>query len=86
MTRHPEALAEVVLARIYLFCDTIMLITEPSFMIKLTSRDRAQSSAAIPLPTAILVPKIRLPAELAKAAHVAEITKILDVEGSLSGG
>jgi hypothetical protein len=85
MTRHPEALAEVVLAPIYLF-DAITSIMEPSFMIKLTSRDRVPSSAAIPLPTAILVPKIRLPAELAKAAHVAEITKILDVEGSLSGG
>jgi hypothetical protein len=45
----------------------------------------SQVSAAIRLPTTILVRKIRLPGARPNRAHVTDITEVLDVEASLLG-
>jgi hypothetical protein len=45
----------------------------------------SQVSAAIRLPTTILVRKIRLPGARPNRDHAADITEVLDVEASLLG-
>jgi hypothetical protein len=44
------------------------------------------SSAAIPLPSLILTRKIRLPAGLAKSAHVNDVTNVFGGEAALLEG